>query len=56
MKLKDLLFAAFIAGLCLVAYVKHERDYIHMNGELYYHVGMAELQPGIFAPVYRRLK
>lgn len=56
MKLKELFVAAFVAIACLVAYVKHEHDYIRMNGELYYHAGMAELKPGIFIPVYRRLK
>jgi hypothetical protein len=56
MKLKEILLAAFIAMVILVAFVKHERNFIRMNGETYYHAGMAELQPGIFIPVYRRLK
>jgi hypothetical protein len=54
MNFKDFLFGLFIGIVILVGYLRHETHYIRQNGQTYQHAGMAEIQPGIFAPVYRR--
>ena len=55
MNLKDLFLGIFIAMVLMVGFVKYEIK-LRMDGETFIHAGMVQLEPGIYAPVYRRVQ
>jgi hypothetical protein len=54
--LNSLFLGFFVAVMLMMSYVGYEKQFIRQNEEEYIQAGMAELHPGLFAPLYRRNK